>query len=713
MKLPDASVYWQGWVKYFHYNNATHFERPRAFFQNNQFYAQRIRLQDKGKSDAYGTLRIPSRFSFFLVVYKDSLTIFSSRYNINKRVYDTLKLDHIGLVPEDKTFQGGIKDLGNFNEGNCFEMEVNQPLKYNKNYSPIHNQWGRRQTWIFCTPTKKSKGSLMKLIAKLKLKSQRKHGAVITMGKIQKIKKGKTTLSELIPKKRKISKVGNKPVNGYWILLQDWTECTLKCGGGLSYQQFMCVPPKHGGKPCRGQRIKTRPCNTQKCPPIGNYLKLRLKRLKKESEKPLVPMVKVAPFSNRPQRYSKCVLKETDAFWGSYNPATRETTKQPIRLVMNNQTVSIFADDKYENKIYTYRLDYTNIFRSKEFCCVKLRDNHKYYEFCGFPANCGTRTNNKWANDWIKHFNFFKTTCKTGFQEQGLLNPQDEKSLQIDFTRSFGMMNQNLQDKMIAEKQKLIIKNVRKAEKNELQRKVAATQNMGFTVLTKEAELENLISKEERAKESIEINDMMKKIRNEKKKRKCLKKNLKLRKKDTERLLQKRQGEKEIQEIKEEVKLEIDLKRKQMKRQIDKLRKRAKRKKAALQTRLNRIRTKMARDIMAANRNGDMQLCRKGKSDTLSRETYCDTHFITDYMRNFDCKTGENFCYLCCETEYGNNFIDMRDVCYDMCDGKPVKNKSTLSVSKKRPKSSSNNLPKNNLGGWVWVKHQNNKLTAK
>lgn len=425
-------------------------------------------------------------------------------------------------------------------------------------------------------------------------------------------------------------------------------------------------------------------------------------------------MVKVAPFSNRPQRYSKCVLKETDAFWGSYNPETRETTKQPVRLVMNNQTLSIFADDNYENKIYTYSLDYTNIFRTTEYCCVKLRDNHKYYKFCGFPANCGTRMNNKWANDWIKDFNFFKSTCKTGFQEKGLLNSDDEKSLQIDFKRSLGLMNQDLQDKMIAEKQKLIMKNVRKVEKKQLQRKVAATQNMGFTVLTKEAELESLISKEERAKESKDINFMINKIRAEKKKRKCLKKNLKQRKKDTERLLEKRQGEKEIQEIKDEVKLEVDLKRKQMKRQIEKLRKRAKRKKAALQTQLNKIRVKMARDIMAANRNGDMELCKKGKSDLLAKESYCDTHFIQDYMKNFDCKTGENFCYLCCENEFGNNFIDMRDACYDMCDGKPPKNKSILLAAKKKNKSSSaKTSPKNKLGGWIWIKHPNKRITIK
>ena len=706
MKLPDASVYWQGWVKYFHYNNGTHYERPKAFFQNNAFFEQRIPMRFKNKKDQLGTLRIPNRHSFFLVLYKQSLSIFSSRYNLNSKVYDSLKVDLISLVPEDKNLQGGIKDLGNFDEGKCIEIEASIPKQFTNEFSPIKNFKGRRQMWIVCSDNTEAKAKLLTTLLKLKLKSQRKHGSVMTLDSINLAKKGKKTLGSVLPKKPKTGTFA-KPVDGYWIMLQDWTDCTLKCGGGKSYQQFMCVPPKNGGKPCKGKSIKSRTCNTQKCPHIGSILSLRLKRLaKQKKEMAVVTPIKVAPFSNRPQRYSKCLIKETDAFWTEYNDATRETKKQPVRILMNNKTLSLFTDDDYENKLYSFNNDVTSIFKDREYCCVKFQDSFKQFKLCGFPSNCGTRVNNKWAEDWVKHFNFFKKECKTGFKETGILSEDDEKSLDNTFKKTLGDASNELQEELIAEKQKLIIKNVRKAERNKIERKVSDTQNIGFKVLTKEAELENLISKEEKEKEGKDLKTMITKIKNEKKKRKCLKKTLKQRRKDTEILLERRHGEQEVDEIKNEVKIEVQMKRDQMKRQIAQLRKRAKMRKAALQTQLNKIKSKMAKDILLANRDGDMELCRKGQKKLSSRESYCNSNFIDDYIKNIDCKVEETFCYMCCEHEYGDNFIDKRDVCYDMCDGKKSKrklrSKSKILAKKKLNNPNKTQLPK--LGSWVWKK---------
>jgi hypothetical protein len=52
------------------------------------------------------------------------------------------------------------------------------------------------------------------------------------------------------------------PQDGKWVLLHDWSECTLACGGGKSFLQQMCMPPKNGGKPCVGNAIVSRECNT-------------------------------------------------------------------------------------------------------------------------------------------------------------------------------------------------------------------------------------------------------------------------------------------------------------------------------------------------------------------------------------------------------------------------------------------------------------------
>jgi len=160
-----------------------------------------------------------------------------------------------------------------------------------------------------------------------------------------------------------------------------------------------------------------------------------------------------------------------------------------------------------------------------------------------------------------------------------------------------------------------------------------------------------------------------------------------------------------IAEIKDEVKLEVQLKRNMMQRKIKDLRKRAKRRKAALETQLNKIKSKMAKDIMDANREGDMQLCRRGQKNAGKKDAYCDTNFIADYIKNYDCKDKAQFCYMCCENEFGNNFIDKRDSCYDMCDGK-MSAKKAKKMAKKAAAAAGvvkKKVPKK-LGGWVWRK---------
>ena len=102
-----------------------------------------------------------------------------------------------------------------------------------------------------------------------------------------------------------------KITDGYWITIQTWSQCNLKCGGGTSTLQRMCVPPKAGGKDCEGEAIITKSCNIGPCPGVsGNGNKL------KENENVTVknPIMKSLPFSEHPQRYVKCKIKESDLF---------------------------------------------------------------------------------------------------------------------------------------------------------------------------------------------------------------------------------------------------------------------------------------------------------------------------------------------------------------------------------------------------------------
>ena len=771
MNYPDQNLYWQGWIKYFHYNNSTQLQKPRAFFQNNDYFHQRIPNYLINERDAYGLISIPSKHSFFLSIFNDSLTFHTTRNQILQKSYDSLKIDHINLVPEDKPLKGGVKDLGNFDEGKCFQIKATEPRYYRKNFNPLNNRHGIIQTWILCSNDERTKATLMNLIVNLKLKSQRNRGAVLTLDSITQRKKGFKVNLNFGKKPKK----NQPPVNGYWVLLQNWTECTLKCGGGHSYQQWLCIPPKYGGKKCTGTSVKVRECNKIKCPSTGVILKRHLLEQKKDEEKAATPpIIKVAPFSTLPQRYSKCILKENDAFITDFNPETQEITKQPIRLVMNNKTVTLYGDEDYENKIYTYNIDATTITRSREFCCIHFRDSLKNYKICAFTSNCGTRLNNMWVENWIKDFKLFKHDCRTKRTESstdrnrvyrknirnkkkngeedigeifddtnpsknsggmisgdapanaiigpgGVPNGKPLNELQKQAAKFQAKFARNLQSKIIGSKEKKILKNVRKAQKRVARGKVMQTEKMGMAVMGKEIELENLVKYEEKKKENRQLKKILKMIKKEKKKRSCLKKTLKKRELDTRILMDKRESEKEITHVKEEMKMEVQMKRDEMKRQISQMRKKARRRRAAAENKLNKIRSKMARDIMAANKEGDIEYCRKGKKSPNERDTYCNNNFVDDYLKNYDCKSQDTFGYMCCENEFGNNFIEKRDECYEMCDG-TTKGKTTIPSRTSKPKipktkialdvvaksimskSKGGQMPKKTKkGGWVWT----------
>ena len=203
-----------------------------------------------------------------------------------------------------------------------------------------------------------------------------------------------------------------------------------------------------------------------------------------------------------------------------------------------------------------------------------------------------------------------------------------------------------------------------------------------------------MIKNEEKQREEIELGNLLKKIKKEKEKRKCLKETIKEKDLDSELVSDKHQAQAEIQQIKQNINKQIMVKRAKMKKMIQMMRNRAKLRRSQLEGELKSLRQQMAQDLMAAQKNGDMKKCKRGKKDVDFRENYCNLHFVDDYIRNSDCKTNEQYCYMCCETEFGNMFIDRREKCYNMCDEKKKK------VIKKKP---------NGVYKWVWS--PTNKVT--
>jgi len=67
---------------------------------------------------------------------------------------------------------------------------------------------------------------------------------------------------------------------------------------------------------------------------------------------------------------------------------------------------------------------------------------------------------------------------------------------------------------------------------------------------------------------------------------------------------------------------------------------------------INELKLKMAKSMLASHNKGDMNNC-KPSNPRQEVDKYCNRVFDTDVGLNKDCKDMDQFCYMCCENEFG------------------------------------------------------------
>jgi hypothetical protein len=341
---------------------------------------------------------------------------------------DSFNIEDIKNIYENENInikkgETGIEDLGNLNsnegEGYC--------LKFN-----IKDQ--NNSIYIICFDSLSEKTKIKNLGRDLKIQNQHKNG-IYLIEEGQKSPQNNEqnnesiSISSLISHKSKKTKDCNekpkKPIDGYWIILQNWSQCSLKCGGGISTLHRMCIPQKRGGKPCEGKAILTKECNNQPCPNVyGTSENLNLEN--KRNTEVMKPIVKIMPFTNNPQRYTLCKIKESDLMINfsaddpnllssnllenrKLEPGIKEITI-PSRVIMNNSTLSVFTGEHYETLFLTFILKkslfYINSNSFKKGCFI-IKQNKQSITLCPF----GCERDDSLQKEWQRDFNLFRNKC--------------------------------------------------------------------------------------------------------------------------------------------------------------------------------------------------------------------------------------------------------------------------------------------------------------
>ena len=110
----------------------------------------------------------------------------------------------------------------------------------------------------------------------------------------------------------------------------------------------------------------------------------------------------------------------------------------PVRLIMNNRTLTVLEGTEYDQQLHTFNLPYTKIYQiiNRRDCFgieeerpARLNQPAKMV-FCDF--NAGKTHGVEWVNEWDYDFNLFKYQCSTPKDWKSFnktLNSQEENKL--------------------------------------------------------------------------------------------------------------------------------------------------------------------------------------------------------------------------------------------------------------------------------------------
>ncbi len=505
--------------------------------------------------------------------------------------------------------------------------------------------------------TDAQKKKFMDILTKLKLKNQRSKGLYIEFSKKKDVNGVQN--NEAAIKKYGVGSTYEETKDCKMIVLHDWSDCTLSCGGGKSYLQLMKVMKNSSSdaQDCKTKdSILTRDCNIQPCPTSGAFEKTS-KAIKPAEMVAANATVKIMAISSRPQRFDKCHLKEGDALMQKKDDSVKEFTNYPlvpIRIVMNDKTFTAYQDDNLENKIATYLLAESSFVRVKEKdTCFIIRNNVSDDTFCMLDSSKGN-----FVEEWDYDFNLFKHQCR-----KNRIKSETEfetKRLATEFQNKVEEMKVDL----VREKAEKIKQKVGQDEKKKFVNKIDQVRKTSLHALEKEMKLEDLLEKEEESKEEEENKTLEMQIRSEKKKEDCLLKAIKEKEIENQYNIAKSQADRAIQKIAQETQQQIILQRKNIALKLIEMRQKQKRKKAQLKSEIMTIRTQIADKLTKINKVGDRARC----AANLDKQAYCMQNFSDNYIKLGECNSPDSFCYVCCENEFGDLHILERDSCYTACD---------------------------------------------
>ena len=156
----------------------------------------------------------------------------------------------------------------------------------------------------------------------------------------------------------------------------------------------------------------------------------------------------------------------------------------------------------------------------------------------------------------------------------------------------------------------------------------------------------------------------------------------------------------------------IEVNRDHLRSQINEIRKQAKKRQAAAKQKVQSLKTKISQKVMEANKVGNKDTCINGlgrhstekdpSNGNDARKAYCEANYHEDFNELQFCKNFDNFCYYCCDNEFGLMKPAERDTCHEACDLRRDKLRE-MEVKLQEKNARAANNAKFNKDRYTWV----------
>lgn len=204
-----------------------------------------------------------------------------------------------------------------------------------------------------------------------------------------------------------------------------------------------------------------------------------------------------------------------------------------------------------------------------------------------------------------------------------------------------------------------------------------------------------MLEKEEIQKQRNEEKQLDLQIDKEKKKEECIEKAIRERELENQYNFKTKREKDRLDSIKQTARIQVEKKRSELKKKILKYRERSKQRMDSKISEIKNIRIEIADKLTKAYRKGDVDICKNALQNDLEWQAYCRSMFSKDNLEYKDCLNEDNKCNLCCDKEFGNVYIQEKELCIvNICEKKETLQRTRTLVE----------------GKWVWNEISENKV---